>query len=396
MKRIFLNSLVLLLLCLLTGIVLTACGGGGGSDSGGGTGTLSTSLTDSASDDYQAVYVTIARVDVHLGGNENDAGTWQTVASPNKTYNLLELVNGVRETLGVATMETGTYTQMRLIISESLPQTVPPDLNIFSQPHPYANYVIDKDDNEIHQLKVPSGTNTGLKVVNGFDISTDQTTELILDFDASSSVVKAGNSGQYLLKPTVKVLTTENYALVEGVVTDNVTPTSAALPGSYVTAQTADTVESGTIADENGDYTLFLEPGGYNLVATKTGYRPVCTPETLVANVKKTVNFSLPTAASGNISGTIIITGAAENQHATIDFRRETICTGNVTPSMITVKTINVLADTPAGAAYSAVDLPEGDYRVVASSYNKATWTSDKISVASGVPKTQDITLTAP
>jgi hypothetical protein len=38
-------------------------------------GTLSTSLTDSSTDEYQAVYVTIARVEVHHDGN----GGWQSL-----------------------------------------------------------------------------------------------------------------------------------------------------------------------------------------------------------------------------------------------------------------------------------------------------------------------------
>ena len=67
----------------------------------------------------------------------------------------------------------------------------------------YANYVIDTDEN-YQELKIPSGINTGIKIVHGFTISTDQTTELILDFNAEKSVVIADNSGNWLLKPTIK------------------------------------------------------------------------------------------------------------------------------------------------------------------------------------------------
>ena len=80
-----------------------------------------------------------------------------------------------------------------------------------SQAHPYANYVIiDKDPNDAidpvsHELKVPSGDKTGVKIVGGYFISANQTTELILDFDACRSVVQAGNSGQWHLKPTIKL-----------------------------------------------------------------------------------------------------------------------------------------------------------------------------------------------
>ncbi|MCD6187894.1 MAG: DUF4382 domain-containing protein, partial [Desulfuromusa sp.] len=276
MKHKILRKLNILLLISLVGFCLTACGGdNSGGDSQTGQGTLSTSLTDSSTDEYQAVYVTIARVEVHHDGSD----TWETVANPDKTYNLLELVNGVRETLGITPLAAGHYTQMRLIIGETAEEN---GLNMFDSLHPFANYIIDQDDTS-HKLKVPSGTNTGLKIVNGFDINENETTELILDFDAMRSVVKAGSSGKYLLKPTVKVLDTANYSLISGTVLDAENP----LVGTaLVTAQVTDpanpmvdeqvVIKAGTVADENDEYMLFLEPGNYNLVAVQTEYLPAC------------------------------------------------------------------------------------------------------------------------
>ncbi|MDL1978816.1 MAG: DUF4382 domain-containing protein, partial [Deltaproteobacteria bacterium] len=57
---------------------------------------------------------------------------------------------------------------------------------------------------------------SGIKILHGFDINKGQTTELILDFDASRSIVKAGSSGKWLLKPTIKVLDTEEYSVISG------------------------------------------------------------------------------------------------------------------------------------------------------------------------------------
>ena len=53
---------------------------------------------------------------MHKGGSEDDQN-WEPVASPDKTYNLLDLTNGVREELGIADLEAGDYTQMRLLLS---------------------------------------------------------------------------------------------------------------------------------------------------------------------------------------------------------------------------------------------------------------------------------------
>lgn len=386
------KSAVSFLLCIIAGLFLSACGGGGA----GGTGTLATSLTDSSTDQYKAVYVTIARIDVHVGGDVSNEGAWKTVATPNKTYNLLELVNGVRENLGLATLESGHYTQMRLIIGT----TRDSGLNIFSRPHPYANYVIDTDD-AIHELKVPSGTQTGLKIVNGFDINTNQTTELILDFDAMRSVVIAGSSGQYLLKPTVKVLQVKDCALVSGKVSAvppvTIPPTAAvALPGTLLTAQVVSApapvdakdqvaIDAGTVADENGIYSLFLMPGTYNLVAAREGYLPACTAVSLAAGAKPTINFGLASATLplGTISGTITITGADLEQYATIDFRQTIDCGIGLTT--VSVNTVNIAN----GGSY-AFDVPAGSYQVVASTYGETTQVST-VSVAAGSTITQHI-----
>jgi len=379
------------LACLAFVLFLSACGGGGSSSSStdGGQGTLSTSLTDASTEDYQAVYVTIERVDVH----HDDDESWETVANPGKTYNLLDLVNGVVEQLGEVILDSGHYTQMRLIIGEDHDQS----LNIFDQPHPYANYIIDQDD-LAQELKVPSGTQTGLKIVNGFDINDNQTTELILDFDALRSVVKAGSSGKYLLKPTVKVLTTADYAIVYGTVTaaeiDPLTP----LENTFVTAQIAApeeddvkdrvVIQSGTLSAENGEYALFLEPGSYNLVANLAGYLPACTTVALGEDSTSIVDFSLAAEAvlPGSISGQVSIDSVTEDQHITIEFRREADCSGD--NQMTTVKSVEI-AD---GGLYE-VTLAPGEYQVVVTSYGKETTVIDPVTVVSEESVTLDINL---
>ncbi len=395
------NFLELRNLCaLLIGLAflsMTACGGGGsGGSSGSGEGTLVTWLTDNATDTYQAVYVTIARVQVHMGGEGEEEGSWKTVAEPNGTYNLLELVNGVREQLGQTSLDSGSYTQMRLIIGE----TADSGLNIFSQPHPYANYVVYRADDRIRELKVPSGPQTGLKVVAGFEISADETTELILDFDAMRSVVKAGASGIYLLKPTIKVLDMVENAKVLGVVTDLPAESESEQPleNAFVSAQTVDPnaldikdqtiISSGTLTVENGEYALFLEPGVYNLVARKADYGPVCKVANLSTQSVSTVNFSLPglDEEPGTVSGLVTIIDAAVDQFATLDFRQILACEGALDDAVITILSINI-AD---GGTYE-LDLPAGEYQLVASTYDKDTVTID-LTVGSGEVTDWDIT----
>jgi len=353
---------------ILASSLLVACGGGGSGGSSGGTGELSMSLTDATLYQYQAVYVTIDEIKVH----RDDGGGWKTVASPRQTFNLLELINGVREDLGLATLDAGHYTQMRLIIGD----TPDDSLNIFSQTHPFANYVILADGmDSIYELKVPSGPQTGVKLVNGFDINTDQTTELILDFDASKSVVEAGSSGQWHLKPTIKVLETLTAAIVDGTVTEE--GTSENLQGAMVSAQIYNdgeqnekdfvAVQASTTTDANGEYALFLSPGTFNLVAFTEGYNPGCVEIETLADTVQTIPFLLtPAAGNGTIEGNVTIVGGSSTQHVTISFRQVVTCNGGTTTIEVTMRNI------ANGGNYS-VNLPAGTYRVVASTYDKTT-----------------------
>jgi len=359
---------------ILASSLLVACGGGGSGGSSGGTGELSMSLTDATLYQYQAVYVTIDEIKVH----RDDGGGWKTVASPQQTFNLLELINGVREDLGLATLDAGHYTQMRLIIGD-----IPDDgLNIFSQTHPFANYVILEDGmDSIYELKVPSGPQTGVKLVNGFDINTNQTTELILDFDASKSVVKAGSSGQWHLKPTIKVLDTLTQAIIDGTVTEDKTGNN--LQGVLVSAQLYNAVEpdekdqvlveAATTTDINGEYDLFLSPGTYNLVAFAEGYDPGCIDVEALTDTVQTQPFVLiPAAGTGTIGGNVTIFGGSTTQHVTISFRQVVTCNGGTTTIEVTMRNI------ANGGNYS-VNLPAGTYRVVASTFGKTTQASDVV-----------------
>jgi hypothetical protein len=362
MNKCFLFAVV------VCGLILSACsggGGGGGGTAGGATpapatGTLSVSLSDASTTDYQAVYVSVREVAVQRDG---DSG-WDIVSSPNKTYNLLNLVNGVREDLALATLPSGHYTQMRLILTDT------PDnsLNILSRTHPFGNYFIDQAGRS-QELKVPSGLQSGIKIVQGFDINANQTTELLLDFDATRSIVRAGASGNWLLKPTIKVLTTASYSIIEG---------TAGAPGVLVSAQVYDasapdvedrvTVEAATVADANGHYKLFLQPGTYTVVGYKDGNAPFFTNPKILTTTGTVfaVNFTLTTAPTGTVRGTITIPKAAPEQYATISIRQDATVSGTI--EQIEIKSFNV-AD---GGAF-ATGLPVGSYTAVISTFGKTT-----------------------
>ena len=299
---------------------LTACGGGSDSASSGNTGTLSLSMVDASDETFKAVYVSIEEVQVcyetgFVEGDEDTACEWQTIATPNKTYNLLTLVNGVTAELGEAELEVGTYNQMRLILADA-----PDDsLNIFGDPHPadMPQYLIRQDDT-LYPMKVPSGYNSGIKLVSQFEIEDSETTELILDFDVTRSIHLAGkidNNGKYILKPTIKVTGTYNRAVVSGMIY-NAAYLDQPLPNATVTAWPVDDsslTATSTQSDENGNYSFNLGMGeapeasqAYTLVATLNGYIPDCVQINVAANqTYPDTDFGLSDADMVTVSGTV-------------------------------------------------------------------------------------------
>jgi hypothetical protein len=353
--------------------------------SSGSNGAISLNLMDASTDDYHAVYVTIDEIKAH----REDGDGWITVATPHpqKTYNLLELINGIMETLDITDIEPGRYTQLRLYLGDE------PDneLNILGISHDFANYVIDKND-EIHELKIPSAYKSGVKLVREFEIVAGLTVDLVLDFDACASIVKAGKSGQLLLKPTIKVIDIVNNAIVSGIVSD---VQQNGLEGARVSAQISDqsaldekdsvsvytsTITTGDEEDHNpGEYLLYLPPGTYDMVAYKPGFVPECIHLTTEIDDVLTENFKLEEAVSGTVFGTVTIDKPSEGQSVQISFRQ------SCGDEFIEIASLNVTNDTDY-----EIQLPEGDYLVVASTDGMDTFETS-INIEEAQPMELDI-----
>lgn len=369
------------LICFLFVNLLLGCGGGGGGGGGStsaGTGTLSFSLTDSSTLKYIAIYVTIDEVQVNKRDNSSNGNSgWATVATPQRTYNLLRLVNGVTEVLGDNELETGTYRQIRLIIGKHAES----ENNILGIPHPFANYVILNDGADtIEALKIPSGFQTGIKLVHNFQVLENAVVELVLDFDACRSVVETGNS-KYLLKPTIKVIETDNKSIIYGDVLDS--ESSLPITGALVSAQisegsSASVVRSTLTSDEPGEegqYSLLLSPGQeYNIVAysdQKVGapgseemYTPACESIVVPNSEDAILDFSIARSEFGTISGNVSVSGEIDADNppvVDVSFFRLLDC------GYVEILNLPMSPDPDTGDFGFSVDLPLGTYDVVAS-----------------------------
>lgn len=379
-----LRGLAYCILFALLGVAvaaMTGCSDDGGQDAEG-QGTLQVLMTDATTDLYEAIYVTVQRVEVHRGG---ESGGWTVVGTPDKTCNLLALVNGVTEELGLTDIPAGHYTQLRMILG-----TVPDNrLNIKGQPHPHANYLIHKSGG-VQALTVPSGLNTGIKVVGGFDVEAGGIVTLILDFDAARSVVQAGSSGKWLLKPTIKLLPASLCATIQGRVTSG----GEALPDVLVSAQrmvlagdgleVEPRVSAGTLSGEGGGYLMSVAPGDYAVVAYKTGFAPACGRASVGAEEEAQLDFALEPVDTGRVGGAVILSGSGDEAPVTISFRASAACGGE--ESVIEVASLRLTH----GASYN-VQLAAGVYEMVCSAGEKTSRVV--VVVEPGQSITQDVTL---
>lgn len=144
-------------------------------------GHIQVHLKDAPGDIAEA-YVTIRRVELVPSGNDSII----VLSDSTRKLDLLTLQNGVTETLADTTLPAGTYSQVRLIVG--------------------TDATIRLEDGSEPRLKIPSGTQTGIKiVVPAFTIGGGQdSVDVTLDFSVEDSFVKAGRSGKYIFKPTVK------------------------------------------------------------------------------------------------------------------------------------------------------------------------------------------------
>lgn len=377
---------LLVVICLFT---VFGCGSDSGTDIGaaGGKGSLTISLTDASAGRWSAVYVSIDSIEVCLPEGEKavdgtpaaaDECHWQTVAAPEATYNLLELVNGVSESLGSAELPVGVYRQLRLMI-DTLPDE---GINRFAQPHPYANYLVGQQQ-EPYPLNVPSGVQSGVKLTGEFEIIENKDTELILDFDAQRSIVTAGANEKFSLKPVVKIMNTKDVRRLSGVVYEVQDGNEIALAAATVSAQrTGDTsgltVETATQTDDTGGYQLLLEKNSeYTIVVFSNRHTPACDVIGVSGEYQSyTRDFSLEAAVgSGLVQGTI--SGVTQGRDVHLSFRQNGMGCGKGSQE-IEVAHATVAHQDNQGYTYT-VTLPVGDgYRVVYSdSENEAYETFD-------------------
>lgn len=198
-----------LLAAALCSAALAACGGSGSSDNEPDTGTLDLKITDSPVDDAAEVVVVFTGVELKPANGEPfsiDYCDVQSNPEDCRSIDLLLLQDGVTDDLLVGeTVEAGEYEWMRLKVLAEMNQQD-------------GSYIL-LENGEQYPLFVPSGAQTGLKLVRPFTVAVDGTTRLVVDFDVRKSVIAPpGLAPNYLLKPTLRLMDELQTGTIDGVV----------------------------------------------------------------------------------------------------------------------------------------------------------------------------------
>jgi hypothetical protein len=229
-------------------------------DNNSSKGSLSIQLTDAPfpSDMVSEANVTINKIEVRKS-SESDGSPFITLSEEEKTFNLLELTNGITATLAEIDVDTGAYNLIRLYVA---------DANIVTNDSTY-------------NLKVPSGSASGIKIfINpSVVVTSDSTSQVLLDFDVSQSFVVQGNPDSpagikgFIFKPTIKATNLTVSGQLTGMVTDSL---DAGIHGAQVAIYTADTLHTSTLSNNAGNYTFVgLNTGNYDVTVEYNNYKPV-------------------------------------------------------------------------------------------------------------------------
>lgn len=312
------------------------------------TGSLKVLLTDAPfpSDLVAEVNVVIDQVSIKKeadGTEENEDAGWMILSNEESAFNLLDLQNGAVAVLAdFDEFPIGTYKEIRLHIVS-------------------AQVVLN--DATIHDLKIPSGTSSGLKIkINGgLEVRGGNPAALIVDFDVAQSFLVQGNPDKngkditgFKFKPVIRATAQDISGTVEGFVSleqlDAGVVSEAAAVGVPVIVSDGET-DYMAISNENGYYAIIgILPGTYTVSAELEGFKTFAAETTVETNATSTVDILLELPL-GEIAGTVTIEGTETAiQGATVEVLVEDVVVASTT--------------TDETGAYWVPNLPEGAYVV--------------------------------
>ena len=258
MKKIKFRPQLFFVIVFLTAF-FTACND---NDDSNQTARMMVRMTD-APGDYEEVNINVQDIMIKTSTDTGEEG-WVSIVRDEFVpgeYNLLDLTGGVSLLLADNVVPAGELGQIRLVLGDG-------------------NYFVK--DGVDYPLATPSAMQSGLKLQVNQTLQAGATYEFVLDFDVSKSIVTAGTSGSFNLKPVIRVSATATSGVIKGKI-------DPILEGYQVEVSVplGDTTIA-AFADETGMFQLNGVPAGtYILTLTPdaaSGKTPIVVENVMVEN----------------------------------------------------------------------------------------------------------------
>lgn len=301
----------------LAGLIVAVAGcSSGGSGSGSGStdavGRISLAISDGPIHEASKVCITFDEIEFKSQGTSTIVPV--TLDNP---VNLLDFQGmNAYPLLTDEELVAGRYQLMRLGVDAEMGGTGGADDTLGDSCDGSGSYIVFSDNTTVRNLYVPSGAETGLKLVSGFTVPANGSANFTAEFDLMKSVTAPGGLvTDVILRPTIRLVNNVEAGALTGRVDNNWATADGCAPAVYVfndgvtpngiedmVEDMNDPVATAMVnAEDRGPdqieyhYTVgFLLAGDYEVAFTCNGTDfepPAGKPAEITARAVTTVNF---------------------------------------------------------------------------------------------------------
>lgn len=226
---------------------LAGCGGGGSGSGDEDTGMLSLSVSDAPIHDAKKVCITFDEIEF-----KGEGAPFVVELDPAEKVNLLDFQGAnAAPLLFNEEMPAGEYQWMRLGVDAVMGSNGGAGDTGGDLCDGEASYIV-MDDETVYNLYVPSGAETGLKLVSGFTVPANGSADFTAEFDLMKSITAPpGLDPDVILKPTIRLVNNVDTGMLTGQVTAELAAAEGCEPAVYVFDDgiTPNPIDDGDTAD---------------------------------------------------------------------------------------------------------------------------------------------------